>query len=804
MVSLDIFAEYGFIEVSICQHITVYFPFELPRRETHISLFLLLIVQPMPQKWIFFDEEVIFELDELDDDEKEDEDDKIGIYWNTELPQEGGYRDELRKKLKKHVFRLVRTRNWAFNLMWNDGNPDIPENEWNMIWMYHQAMTDALSLAYNSIVVDDVLPNSWEGEQTCSAENPTSLECGYHYDMLQDEEDDLDYTSPTCNLEDYLYFTDYETAEELDTSYQEVIFNVQPETGDVCMDLDTILQICSSYRPQYHEFVHHFPARYVETVKRVVFVGGGDSMLLHEALKYPSLEQVVGLELDQTVVRKSFKYFNTQPHFDDDRVEWWFGDATKTLLLLPKHYWGSFDLVLIDLSETVMALSVTEDLDVFDALALLLKPEGVMVKNELYIEEMSEVFDYTIQIRYDSPKICQQVLAMGSNKADFFHQTTKDHHVPNLLLLPKDQIKDPYEYIHGYRKNDARLQGKCNMTSNSSPEVQVQTKAAGIMHIVDAERISKKFDLESLVYAALHQTGLTPISTQKPGDSESTVTVAVFTEGYVIARSWPDRQYVAFGINLWGAFQKEFMLKQHLLQAVHSDANSSFRVVVGGMYNSKTWKEDMSLMGPQIVQNRNCDITEKENPSIDSSMDEGIPRSTIDEVISLAHGEDLIAGVVCGFESKDPCLTKEILEKHPTVQQVVTFWACPELSNDESDEVALTNKLPKMFACENAMLDQIDNALTPDDLYFTVFAMDSSAPFEMAQIFNSIWSIRKHRDWYIEEEHNLFLGVSLHPEREIYQRNFLDRYRKDVGFEPTSRAEFIIRSEENTMEIGKL
>ena len=54
----------------------------------------------MPQKWIFFDDEVIFELDELDDDEKADEDDKIGIYWNTDLPQEGGYRDELRKSSK--------------------------------------------------------------------------------------------------------------------------------------------------------------------------------------------------------------------------------------------------------------------------------------------------------------------------------------------------------------------------------------------------------------------------------------------------------------------------------------------------------------------------------------------------------------------------------------------------------------------------------------------------------------------------------------------------------------------------------
>ena len=40
--------------------------------------------------------------------------------------------------------------------------------------------------------------------------------------------------------------------------------------------------------------------------------------------------------------------------------------------MLPEDYWGSFDLVIVDLSETVMAFSVTEELDVFDALALLL------------------------------------------------------------------------------------------------------------------------------------------------------------------------------------------------------------------------------------------------------------------------------------------------------------------------------------------------------------------------------------------------------------------------------------------------
>jgi spermidine synthase len=114
----------------------------------------------------------------------------------------------------------------------------------------------------------------------------------------------------------------------------------------------------------------HYPARFIDTIKRVLFVGGGDSMLLHEALKYPSLELVVGLELDQSVTRASFKYFGSQPHWDNEKVEWWFGDATKSLLMLPKDYFASFDIVLVDLSETAMALTVTKELDIKQALSV--------------------------------------------------------------------------------------------------------------------------------------------------------------------------------------------------------------------------------------------------------------------------------------------------------------------------------------------------------------------------------------------------------------------------------------------------
>ena len=106
-------------------------------------------------------------------------------------------------------------------------------------------------------------------------------------------------------------------------------------------------------------------------------------MLLHEMLKYPSLELAVGLELDQKVTRGAFKHFGVQPHWDDPKVQWWYGDASKSILMLPEEYFGSFDMVLVDLSDTVFSLEVSKKLDVVAALSLLLKPGGVFEMNEL-------------------------------------------------------------------------------------------------------------------------------------------------------------------------------------------------------------------------------------------------------------------------------------------------------------------------------------------------------------------------------------------------------------------------------------
>ena len=105
-----------------------------------------------------------------------------------------------------------------------------------------------------------------------------------------------------------------------------------------------------------------------------LFVGGGDSILLHTGLKYELLKLVVGLNFDpKENVKGMFQTLGP---------------------ILHKDCFGTFDLVLVDLSETVMSFQVIMDqLDVLKALTLLVKPDGmIFVKSEVYFSQFKNYF----------------------------------------------------------------------------------------------------------------------------------------------------------------------------------------------------------------------------------------------------------------------------------------------------------------------------------------------------------------------------------------------------------------------------
>ena len=233
------------------------------------------------------------------------------------------------------IQELLRLKNIEYPGSAEDYN--VEPHEWDAIWAFHEAYSMALKRAvvhlHHLIVQEQHDPKNGTlsiSRRTCREVNKWED----HYTDFHVELDHLAYNQPDCESSELIDFSSYVEFEREQSNYQEMLWQYREKDGDTCLHLDGMLQICSSYRPHYHEFFVHYPARYIESVKRVIFLGSGDAMLLHEILKYPNLEKVVGLELDQTVTRKSFRHFKTQPHYDDPRVEWWYVALTRQFLLL--------------------------------------------------------------------------------------------------------------------------------------------------------------------------------------------------------------------------------------------------------------------------------------------------------------------------------------------------------------------------------------------------------------------------------------------------------------------------------------
>ncbi|EED88836.1 hypothetical protein THAPSDRAFT_264237, partial [Thalassiosira pseudonana CCMP1335] len=241
--------------------------------------------------------------------------------------------------------------------------------------------------------------------------------------------------------------------------------------------------------------------------KRVVFVGGGDSMLLHEVLKYEGLEMVLGLELDQKVTN-SFEHFKTQPHFSNPKVQWWFGDGAKSLTLLPRSYFGTFDLVLLDLSETVMSMTVTKGLDVFGAMKLLLSPTGIMVKNDFgYFEKLSKVFDTSQEGGEED----------GGDEVAY----------AGVLMV-------------------------------------VEAENVSMKGLKEGEKVAKALE------KPLTKLGYEVLSTAvKASDESGGASLAIaMKEGYVLAETWPEAKYVKLDIHLWGAFENQEAIRTEVLKTL--------------------------------------------------------------------------------------------------------------------------------------------------------------------------------------------------------------------------------------------
>jgi spermidine synthase len=747
-------------------------------------------VEQYPQRWVFDEQDVIFDIDYQDEDPQK----------TLHLQYVEGHVLKDEEDISFFAEQLQRLRNLG-DTMFLHRNTNVPELEWDVLVRFREAYVTALDLLLKQATGNDASSCQGGGDGGSSSSSCPIHKSSRYETLIQSpdyEEYWQDYRPQTCDDYGNFHVAFWENTEVIKSPYQLITFLENklsfPKT-DTCFMLEQTWQICTSYRPQYHEMAVHYPARFLDSVKRVIFVGGGDSMLLHDVLKYDELEMVIGLEIDQEVTRGSFKHFGTSPHFDNEKVHWWFGDAAKSMLMLPKEYFGTFDLVLVDLSETVAAFSVTKELNIMQALSMLVKPDGILVKNEYeYFPKQRKIFRDSLHIHYyHTPVVCSQSLILGSNGLDFMRGKFKTHpSVKNIYKL-LDEPDIHYLVARDYQKNTTNPEAYC---TNEKKELVYQEQSPGILMIVEAEKaaadkIQTSKSLQTIVENALQQKsiGFKVISTVTSEPNIPPVTVTILREGYIVARAFPEYSYCGFDVHLWSDFGKHDDTRQALIAAVGSQitTSSSYRIVAGGMFGVSTWKEDEENRGPKLPL---CSETQPEAQSSISAdtarklSEEEISRNKLIameetiEFVQSGNNTGFLAAVICGKKTKadddSSCPMVDVVKKLKGISDVMVVHSCDNLvSNMEY----VQNAISQMLACEKSTWNLFNSTVSEKQQKIRVMFIDESADRPFLSGIQAMLKGPHSKNTFLETSLNI---VASSPKGETWRKIFVDTFRKKV------------------------
>ena len=126
----------------------------------------------------------------------------------------------------------------------------------------------------------------------------------------------------------------------------------------------------------YHENMVHPAGISHYAPKRALIIGGGDGGAAEEYLKYPSIEEVVMVEIDAVVVDFCKEHL-PEVHrgaFDDPRLKVVIADGKKYV----EECQGQFDLMMLDLTDPFGPAEALYRVDFLKHCRRILGPEGVL------------------------------------------------------------------------------------------------------------------------------------------------------------------------------------------------------------------------------------------------------------------------------------------------------------------------------------------------------------------------------------------------------------------------------------------
>lgn len=126
--------------------------------------------------------------------------------------------------------------------------------------------------------------------------------------------------------------------------YQQIDVFDTYEFGRVLV-LDGFIMLTEKDEYIYHEMVTAVPMAVNPDIKNVLVIGAGDGGTIRELTRYPTIENIDMVEIDEQVVEVCKEFLpQTACRFDDTRVHLFFEDGLKYV----RRKTGEYDLIIVD------------------------------------------------------------------------------------------------------------------------------------------------------------------------------------------------------------------------------------------------------------------------------------------------------------------------------------------------------------------------------------------------------------------------------------------------------------------------
>jgi spermidine synthase len=128
------------------------------------------------------------------------------------------------------------------------------------------------------------------------------------------------------------------------SEFQRIDVFESPEFGRF-LTLDGLMMLTEKDEFIYHEMITHIPMAVHPDVRKVLVIGAGDGGAVRELAKYPTIERIDLVEIDEQVIDVCKEFLpQTACCFDDSRLTIYNQDGLKFI----RKYEDEYDLIIVD------------------------------------------------------------------------------------------------------------------------------------------------------------------------------------------------------------------------------------------------------------------------------------------------------------------------------------------------------------------------------------------------------------------------------------------------------------------------